>query len=73
MPTGTEGVFVIDSMTGNITVGPNGTSRLVIRDHNPTIFTFDAFAFYLESGPTADRVHTRVVTMYSFIDLCLML
>jgi len=26
-----EGVFVIDSSTGNITVGPNGGGRLVIR------------------------------------------
>ena len=26
-----EGVFVIDSSTGNITVGPNGSGRLVIR------------------------------------------
>ena len=26
-----EGVFVIDSATGDITVGPNGTSRLTIQ------------------------------------------
>lgn len=51
-----EGVFAVDSVTGNITVGPNGTSALVIQDHNPTIFTFDAYAYYLQSGPSGDRV-----------------
>ena len=56
LPSGTEGIFSIDPATGNITVGANGTSRLVIRDHNPTVFMFDAFAYYLQSGPSGDRV-----------------
>lgn len=56
VPIGSEGVFSINPMTGNITVGPNGTAALVIRDHNPTIFTIDAYAYYLQSGPTGDRV-----------------
>ena len=56
LPLGTERIFEIDPVMGNITVGPNGPSRLVIRDHNPTVFTFDAYAYYLLSGPTGDRV-----------------
>ena len=56
LPSGTEGVFSIDPVTGNLTVGANGTARLVIRDHNPTVFVFDAFAYYLQSGPNGNRV-----------------
>lgn len=67
VPSGAEGVFTINSMTGNITVGPNGTSALIIRDHNPTIFTFDAYAYYLQSGPSGDRVRTVMAfTVTSF-------
>ena len=51
LPLGDEGVFTIDPVTGNLTVGPNGTDRLVIRDHNPTTFVFDAYAFYSQAGP----------------------
>ena len=58
VPLGTEGVFSIDPGTGSITVGTNGTSSLVIRDHNPTVFVFDAFAYYLQSGPSGDRVRS---------------
>ena len=58
LPSGTEGVFSIDPVTGNITVGANGTSRLVIRDHNPTVFMFDAYAYYLQSGPSGNRVRS---------------
>jgi hypothetical protein len=56
LPSGAEGVFSVDPMTGNITVGANGTARLVIRDHNPTVFVFDAFAYYFQSGPSGNRV-----------------
>ena len=59
LPSGTEGVFSIDPGTGNITVGVNGTSRLVIRDHNPTVFVFDVFAYYLQSGPSGNRVRIQ--------------
>lgn len=64
---GDEGVFVIDSMTGNITVGPNATSRLIIHDHNPTVFVFDAFAYYLESGPTNRVSAPNALSFLSFI------
>ena len=56
LPSGYEGIFNIDPVMGNITVGPNGTSRLIIRDHNPTVFMFDVFAYYLQAGPSGDRV-----------------
>ena len=61
LPSGIEGVFTIDPAVGNITVGPNGTSRLVIRDHNPTIFMFDAFAYYLTSGQNGNRVRSLML------------
>ena len=61
IPSGGEGVFAINSTTGNITVGLNGTSALVIQDHNPTMFTFDAYAYYLQSGPSGARVRTIIV------------
>ena len=60
LPSGNEGVFSIDPMSGSITVGENGTSRLVIRDHNPTVLVFDAFAYYLLSGPNGNRVRSLV-------------
>ena len=62
LPSGTEGVFSIDPLTGNLTVGANGTARLVIRDHNPTVFVFDAFAYYLQSGPSGNRVSSSSET-----------
>ena len=55
-PPGSEGVFDIDPITGNITVGANGSSRLVVRNGVPTSFAFDAFAYFLSSGPTGNRV-----------------
>ena len=60
LPSGSEGVFSIDTVTGNITVGANGTSRLVIRDHNPIVFMFDTFAYYLQSGPSGNRVKSLI-------------
>lgn len=50
LPAGSDRVFEIDSMSGNVTVGVNGTTRLVVRNGVPTVLTFDVFAYYLSSG-----------------------
>ena len=55
-PPGNEGVFEIDSVTGNITVGANGTSRLVVRNGEPTVFSFDVFAYFQSTGLSGSRV-----------------
>jgi hypothetical protein len=57
LPQGIDGVFEIDSMTGNITVGANGSSRLVIRNRMPTVFMFDVFAYFSSSGLSGSRVN----------------
>lgn len=51
-----EGVFEIDPLNGNITVGVNGSSRIVVRGGIPTIFTFDIFAYFQSSGLSGSRV-----------------
>ncbi len=56
IPPGSEGVFEIDSVTGNVTVGTNGSSRLVVRNGEPTVFAFDVFAYFSSSGPAGSRV-----------------
>jgi len=56
LPPGREGVFVIDPSTGNITVGGNGTSQLVIRNREETVISFDVYAYFTSSGPNENRV-----------------
>ena len=56
LPAGSEGIFEIDPLLGNMTVGPNGTSRLVIRNRMPTVISLDIFAYYASSGPAGNRV-----------------
>lgn len=56
LPQGIDGLFQIDSMSGNITVGVNGSSRLVVRDGMPTVFSFDVFAYFSSSGLSGSRV-----------------
>lgn len=58
-PVGDEGVFEIDPITGNITVGVNGSTRVVIRSGMPTSFSFDAFAYYQSSGLSGSRVNEK--------------
>lgn len=58
LPEDIEGLFDIDSLTGNITVGLNGSLRLVVRGR-PTEFSFDAFAYFLSSGLSGSRVSTH--------------
>ena len=55
-PSGSEGIFDINPVTGNITVGVNGSSRLVVRNGVPTVFMFDVFAYFMSSGPSGNRV-----------------
>ena len=54
---GDEGVFTIDS-NGNITVGANGTARLVTRNNVQTVFVFDVLAYYNLTGPSGVQVST---------------
>ena len=56
LPEGIEGLFEIDSSTGNITVGLNGSATLVVRDGTSTGFSFDAFAYFSSSGLSGSRV-----------------
>lgn len=65
LPLGTEGVFEIDSQTGNVTVGGNGSGRLVIRNQQPTQFVFEIFAYFLSSGPSGSRVRPPVTSLHS--------
>ena len=51
-----EGVFEIDSLSGNITVGVNGSNKIVVRGGIPTVFTFDVFAYFQSSGLSGSRV-----------------
>ena len=62
LPSGAEGVFQVDPQFGNITVGPDGPSMLVIRNHIQTTFVFQAFAYYNLSGLSGDRV--RFISLY---------
>lgn len=56
LPQRIDEVFEIDSMTGNITVGINGSNQLVIRNRMPTVFSFDVFAYFSSSGLSGSRV-----------------
>jgi len=56
LPVGSEGVFEINSTSGNITVGVNGSARLVVRNGMPTVLMFDVFAYYQSSGLSGVRV-----------------
>ena len=56
-PIGDEGVFEINAMTGNLTVGVNGSTRVVTRNGVPTTFSFDVFAYYQSSGLSGSRVN----------------
>lgn len=56
LPRGSEGLFEIDSMSGNVTVGTNGSSRIVVRNGLPTVFMFDVFAYYMSTGLSGSRV-----------------
>ena len=56
LPIGSERTFEIDSSTGNITVGFNGSARLVVRGGVPTTLMFDVFAYYQSSGLSGSRV-----------------
>ena len=57
LPTNDQGALVVDSLTGLLTVGPNGPGRLVIRDNTPVIIQAEVYAFYNSSGSAlANRV-----------------
>ena len=56
LPPGHDGVFTINPSTGNITVGTNGSAQLVVRNKEPTIISFDVFAYFVSSGLNGNRV-----------------
>lgn len=57
LPRGDEGVFEMNPATGNLTVGVNGSTRVVTRNGVPTTFLFDVFAYYQSSGLSGSRVN----------------
>lgn len=60
-----QGALVVDSLTGLLSVGPNGPDRLVIRDNTPVVIQADVYAFYNSSGSAlANRVRDDK-TVYS--------
>lgn len=68
LPLDIEGVFEIDSETGNITVGRNGPNRLVISNQQPTQFNFQIFAYFFSAGPNGSRVRTAISPIYIFLN-----
>ncbi len=52
-----QGVFVMNSQTGQLTVGTNGPERLAIVDKTPVMILAEVFAYYNSSGSAeANRV-----------------
>ncbi len=61
LPSNALGVFEMNSVTGQLTVGPSGTERLTIVDNTPVTFLAEVFAYYNSSGATeANRVRHTV-------------
>ncbi len=50
LPSSDQGVFEINSVTGQLTVGPNGPERLTIVDKTPVTILAEVFAYYNSSG-----------------------
>lgn len=50
LPSNSLGVFEMNSVTGQLTVGPNGMERLRIVDNTPVTFLAEVFAYYNSSG-----------------------
>jgi len=55
LPSTAEGVFTINSLNGELTVGPNGPDRLVIVDNTPVLIVAEVFAYYNSSGASEEN------------------